>query len=273
VKKCDLADDVKIVCWYVACVVHGCCLPNWIFEGIVFRPFPTFGEPTVYIPPNFVKIPWSGPRYAEIRNRPSGGGILLPDSILISVIFQGPSYVWSYKISKKSLTRGCVICDSTFSIHTFKPILSTAQWQSAIKQAIYSPQTNTTTFRDVPNGDAQPEFIPGAARVGSEAQPAAAIVNSPVCVCTGLPLTSVQLIRVTEIRYEKASRKSVTKLFFVKASEAENWTSVRRQYLTSFAGLHFENEPGVRCCRRSAEQTAVSKGAMVETLQWCDWSN
>jgi len=29
------------------------------------------------------------------------------------------------------------------------------------------------------------------------------------------------------------------------ASEAEIWTSVRRQYLTSFAGRHFENEPGL----------------------------
>jgi len=48
---------------------------------------------------------------------------------------------------------------------------------------------------------------------------------------------------------------------FVKASEAEIWTRVRRRYLTSFAGLNFENEPGltVRCCHRSAKQMAVSK--------------
>jgi len=32
---------------------------------------------------------------------------------------------------------------------------------------------------------------------------------------------------------------------FAKASEAEIWTSVRRRYLMSFAGLHFENEPGL----------------------------
>jgi len=30
---------------------------------------------------------------------------------------------------------------------------------------------------------------------------------------------------------------------FAKASEAEIWTRVRCRYLTSFAGLHFENEP------------------------------
>jgi len=30
---------------------------------------------------------------------------------------------------------------------------------------------------------------------------------------------------------------------FAKASEAEIWIRVRRRYLTSFAGLHFENEP------------------------------
>jgi len=32
---------------------------------------------------------------------------------------------------------------------------------------------------------------------------------------------------------------------FAKASEAEIWKRVRRRYLTSFAGLHFENEPGL----------------------------
>jgi len=32
---------------------------------------------------------------------------------------------------------------------------------------------------------------------------------------------------------------------FAKACEAEIWTRVRRWYLTSFAGLHFENEPGL----------------------------
>jgi len=32
---------------------------------------------------------------------------------------------------------------------------------------------------------------------------------------------------------------------FAKASEAEIRTRIRRRYLTSFAGLHFENEPGL----------------------------
>jgi len=41
-------------------------------------------------------------------------------------------------------------------------------------------------------------FIPGAARVGQEARTAAAIVNLPVYARTGLPLTSVQFLRVTE---------------------------------------------------------------------------
>jgi len=43
-----------------------------------------------------------------------------------------------------------------------------------------------------------------------------------------------------EIRHEKAQRN-----FFAKASEAEIWKRVRRRYLTSFAGLHFENKPGL----------------------------
>jgi len=57
---------------------------------------------------------------------------------------------------------------------------------------------------------------------------------------------------VTEVCHENASRKSVTKLpqksmlrEFAKASEAEIWICVSRRYLTSFAGLHFENEPGL----------------------------
>jgi len=33
---------------------------------------------------------------------------------------------------------------------------------------------------------------------------------------------------------------------FARASETKIWTRVRRRrYLTSFAGLHFENEPGL----------------------------
>jgi len=57
---------------------------------------------------------------------------------------------------------------------------------------------------------------------------------------TGLPLTSVQFISVTEVVTKKCNE-----IFFAKASEAEIWTRVRRRYLTSFAGLHFENEPGL----------------------------
>jgi len=79
-------------------------------------------------------------------------------------------------------------------------------------------------------------LIPGAARVGPEARPAAAIVNARAR--TGLPLTSVKFISVTEV-----VTKSVTKKrneIFCEASEAEIWTRVRRRYLTSFAGLHFE---------------------------------
>jgi len=55
-------------------------------------------------------------------------------------------------------------------------------------------------------------------------------------------LTSGQFIKMTEV-----SRKCVSKLsqksMLRQASEAEIWTRVRRRYLTSFAGLHFKNEP------------------------------
>jgi len=65
-------------------------------------------------------------------------------------------------------------------------------------------------------------------------------------------LTTAKFIKVTEVCHENASRKSVTKLpqksmlrELAKASEAKIWTRVRRRYLTSFAGFHFENEPGL----------------------------
>jgi len=48
---------------------------------------------------------------------------------------------------------------------------------------------------------------------------------------------------VTEVRHEIRHKKRND--FLAKASEAEIWTRVRRRYLTSFAGLHFENEPGL----------------------------
>jgi len=52
-KKSDLVDDIKIDHQYVVCIVNGRCLPNWIFEGIVFGPFHTFGELIVYTPTKF----------------------------------------------------------------------------------------------------------------------------------------------------------------------------------------------------------------------------
>jgi len=52
----------------------------------------------------------------------------------------------------------------------------------------------------------------GRSPVGPEARPAAAIVNSPVCARTMLPLTSAQFIKVTKVRHQNESRKSLTKL-------------------------------------------------------------
>jgi len=73
-----------------------------------------------------------------------------------------------------------------------------------------------------------------------------------VCARTGYPLTSGQFIKVTEVCHENAPQKSLTTLpqksmlrECAKASESEIWIRVRRRYLTSFAGLHFENEPGL----------------------------
>jgi len=49
----------------------------------------------------------------------------------------------------------------------------------------------------------------------------------------------VQFISVTEVVTKKRNE------FFAKASEAEIWTPVCRRYMTSFASLHCENEPGL----------------------------
>jgi len=74
----------------------------------------------------------------------------------------------------------------------------------------------------------------------------------------------VQFISVTQVVTKKRN-----KIFFAKAFEAEIWTRVRRRYLTSFAGLHFENEPGLTEidaaeCRRNTP-LCVSKRSQRRT--------
>jgi len=59
-----------------------------------------------------------------------------------------------------------------------------------------------------------------------------------------LPLSIVQFISLTEV-VTKSITKNRNAIFFAKSPEAEIWTCVHRWYLTSFAGLHFENEPGL----------------------------
>jgi len=55
-----------------------------------------------------------------------------------------------------------------------------------------------------------------------------------------LLLTSVYLLSVTEVVFF-----SVTNFFYANASEGEILKHVRRRHLTFFAGLHFENYPGL----------------------------
>jgi len=54
----------------------------------------------------------------------------------------------------------------------------------------------------------------------------------------------VQFISVTEV-VTKSVTKQRNEIIFAKVAKAEIWTRVSRRYLTSFAGLHFENEPGL----------------------------
>jgi len=58
---------------------------------------------------------------------------------------------------------------------------------------------------------------------------------------------------------------------FAKASEAEIFTRVRRWYLTSFASLHFENQPGLTesdaAEDRQNSQLCVSKTCNVVSQQ------
>jgi len=48
---------------------------------------------------------------------------------------------------------------------------------------------------------------------------------------------------VTEVLTKTTKKREI--FLFAKASEAKIWTCVHRRYLTSFAGLHFENLPGL----------------------------
>jgi len=57
-------------------------------------------------------------------------------------------------------------------------------------------------------------------------------------------MTSVQFISVTEVVTKSVTKKR-SEIFLAKASEAEICTRLSRRHLTSFAGLHFENEPGL----------------------------
>jgi len=52
-------------------------------------------------------------------------------------------------------------------------------------------------------------------------------------------VTEVVSLTVTEVLTKTTQKSEI--FLFAKASEAEIFTRVRRRYLTSFAGLHFEN--------------------------------
>jgi len=62
---------------------------------------------------------------------------------------------------------------------------------------------------------------------------------------TGLSLTSVLFISVKEVVTKSVTKKR-NKFFLRRPLKLKfGWTRVRRRYLTSFAGLYFENEPGL----------------------------
>jgi len=135
----SLVDDVKIDRRYVVCVVHGRRPPNWIFKGIVFGLFHIFGKSIhaiVYIPTKFRENILIGGRYAPKnlkralwrRNSTSGSS---SDKYHISGIFLPMCDPTKFQGNRS--TRGLVICDSTFSIPTFKPALPTALRHSAVK--------------------------------------------------------------------------------------------------------------------------------------------
>jgi len=103
------------------------------------------GEPIVYILTKFrgnILTDGRDMRQNEIRNQPSGGGILFPVSILTTVVFWGPFSVSSCKISRKSLNARLSYCDSTFFLHALKPTLPKAQRYSAVMQAIYTSSSD-----------------------------------------------------------------------------------------------------------------------------------
>jgi len=74
---------------------------------------------------------------------------------------------------------------------------------------------------------------------------------------------------VTKVVAKTTKKREI--FLFAKASEAKIWTRVRRRYLTPFAGLHFENEPGLTeidaAEDRQNSQLCVSKTCNVVSQQ------
>jgi len=103
--------------------------------------FIPWGSPLPTYPPNFMKIYRLGAEICpqnEIWNQPSGGRILLPATILTTLVLWGQSSVSSYKISRKSLNARLVITIQLFLYLPLNLQLWTAQWHSAVMQAIYN---------------------------------------------------------------------------------------------------------------------------------------
>jgi len=141
-KKYDLVDDVKIDRRYVVCVVHGRQLPNWIFKGNTFRPFHASRELITYIPTKFRKNILIGGRDMPPK-RNSKWGPLVAEFYFQFQFWQMSSFeelpVYDpTKLQENRSMHSSAIRDLTFSMPTFKPTLPTAQWHSAIMQAIYT---------------------------------------------------------------------------------------------------------------------------------------
>jgi len=139
-KKCDLVDDVELTTsrlyvWYMAAVrqigfLKETCLDHSTPWG---RSLSTYSS-------NFVKTSWSGTEICpqdEILNRPLVAEFYFRFQFWQVSSFGDLPVYDTTKFQENRSTRSSVICNSTFSISTFKPTLPMAQRHSTVMQAIY----------------------------------------------------------------------------------------------------------------------------------------
>jgi len=124
--------------WYAWCT-DASCQTGFSKESYLDKST-HLGSPMSTYPPNFVKTPWSGQRYApktKFEMDPLAAEFYFRFQFWQVSSFGDLPVYDPTKFQEYRSMCGWVICDSNFSIPTFKPTLPTTQRHSAVMQAIY----------------------------------------------------------------------------------------------------------------------------------------